>query len=187
MLKDFKRRVREKFSIGLKVNPNLITLVGLIACLVAGIFFAWGELFVGAVFILLGGFFDVLDGAVARECKKETKFGAFIDSVSDRIGEGGIIIGAMWGGYTAFWIFPDWFIGALALLTSFMVSYARARAECIGISMESVGIGERAERMVIVAMGAFLNVLNWAFVVLVIISTITILQRIFHARKVEVN
>ncbi len=166
-----------------EINPNTLTIFGLLLCLASAILFAKQEIFMAGAFLLAGGFFDVLDGLVARENNRITRFGGFLDSVSDRFADAAIIIGAMYGGLTAFSPFPPWFIGALALVGSLMVSYTRARAEAAGTEA-SVGVGERAVRMLIIVVGAFIAEVKWAILLVVIISFITVFQRIAYVRKV---
>ncbi|MDD5617079.1 MAG: archaetidylinositol phosphate synthase [Candidatus Methanoperedens sp.] len=163
------------------VNPNTLTLLGLLISIVAAIFFAMGEVLVAGSLLLLSGFFDALDGAVARENGRTTRFGGFLDSVCDRFADAAILIGAMYGGLTSFPPFPDWFPGSLAIVGSLMVSYTRARAEAAGAAA-SVGIGERAVRMVILILGAFLNMVNWAVLLVIVLSFITVFQRIGFVR-----
>ena len=164
------------------VNPNTLTILGLLISIVAAIFFAMGEVLAGGSLLLFSGLFDVLDGAVARENGRTTRFGGFLDSVCDRFADAAILIGAMYGGLTSFPPFPDWFPGSLAIVGSFMVSYTRARAEAAGAAA-SVGIGERAVRMVILILGAFLNMVNWAVLLVIVISFITVFQRIVFVRS----
>ncbi len=165
------------------VNPNTLTIIGLLLSLISAILFAKREVLWAGAFLLASGFFDVLDGEVARENNRITRFGGFLDSVSDRFADAAVIIGAMYGGLTAFSLFPDWFIGALAIVGSLMVSYARARAEAAGADA-SVGVGDRAVRMLIVVIGAFIDMVNWAILVVAVLSFITVFQRITHVRKV---
>ena len=168
------------------VNPNTLTLLGLLISIVAAIFFAIGAVFAAGSLLLLSGLFDVLDGAVARENGRTTRFGGFLDSVCDRFADAAVLIGAMYGGLTSFPLFPGWFpgwfLGSLALVGSFMVSYTRARAEAAEAAA-SVGIGERAVRMVILILGAFLNMVNWAVLLLIVLSFITVFQRIVFVRR----
>jgi archaetidylinositol phosphate synthase len=165
------------------INPNTLTIFGLLLSLVSAILFAKHEVLAAGAFLLAGGFFDVLDGLVARENNRITRFGGFLDSVSDRFADAAVIIGAMYGGMTAFSPFPSWFIGALAIVGSLMVSYTRARAEAAGAEA-SVGVGERAVRILIIVIGAFIAKVNWAILLVAVISFITVFQRIAYARKV---
>ncbi|MHC1625521.1 MAG: CDP-alcohol phosphatidyltransferase family protein [Methermicoccaceae archaeon] len=195
MFGGFKGKVREKLvSDYLRylsgINPNLITLMGLLACSLSGLYFASHHPVIAGALIILGGFFDIMDGAVARVNSSTTSFGAFLDSICDRVGEGAIIIGAIWGGYTGIPLLqlPDWFLGASVLFMSVMVSYTRARGEALGVSMEGVGVGERPERMLAIAFGAFLyifgfDVLGWVFLLLLVVCTITVVQRVYHIRS----
>jgi len=80
------------------VNPNTLTILGLIISIVAAIFFAMGEVLLAGSLLLLSGLFDVLDGAVARENDRITRFGGFLDSVCDRFADAAVLIGAMYGG-----------------------------------------------------------------------------------------
>ncbi len=179
-IRDALRPLARKFT---AINPNTITIFGLLLSLVSAVLFAEREILAAGAFLLAGGFFDVLDGLVARENNRTTKFGGFLDSVSDRFADAAVIIGAMYGGLTAFYPLPYWFIGALAIVGSLMVSYTRARAEAAGANA-SVGLGERAIRMLIIVAGAFIAEVNWAILLVAIISFITVFQRIAHVRKV---
>ncbi len=165
------------------VNPNTLTLSGLLLSLVSAIFFATHELFLAGVFLLASGFLDALDGLVARENSRITKYGGFLDSVCDRFGDAAVIIGAMYGGITSISIIPGWLIGVVAIVGSLMVSYARARAEAAGADA-SVGVGERAVRMIIITIGAFIDIVNWAILMVALLSFITVIQRIAHVKKV---
>ncbi len=168
------------------VNPNTLTLMGLIISIAAAVYFAAGEVVAAGSILLLSGIFDALDGAVAREKGRTTRFGGFLDSVCDRFADAAVLIGAMYGGLTAFplfsGLFPDWFLGSLAIVGSLMVSYTRARAEAAGVSA-SVGFGERAVRMLILIFGAFLNMVNWAVLLVTVISFFTVFQRIAYVKR----
>jgi archaetidylinositol phosphate synthase len=165
------------------INPNTLTLFGLFLSLVSAIFFAKRELLWAGAFLLASGFFDALDGLVARANNRITRFGGFLDSVCDRFADSAIIIGAMYGGLAQLYSIPYWLTGSLAIFGSLMVSYTRARAEAAGANA-SIGFGDRPVRMIIIILGAFLNVVNWAISLIVVLSFITIFQRIAHVRKV---
>lgn len=187
MFEDLKESTREVLSpLASKIteiNPNTLTLFGLLLSLVSAIFFAKRELLWAGAFLLASGFFDALDGLVARANNRITRFGGFLDSVCDRFADAAIIIGAMFGGLTQLYSIPYWLAGSLAIFASLMVSYTRARAEAAGANA-SIGVGDRPVRMIIIISGAFLNVVNWAISLIVILSFITIFQRIAHVRKV---
>lgn len=166
----------------MKINPNIITVAGLLVSVLAAYFFATGDLLLGGVFIAIGGFVDMLDGAVARKNKLNTPFGGVLDSVVDRFADAVILIGIIYGG------FVDWFIGILTILASITVSYVRARAESEGIEC-NVGIAERPERLVILMAGAFLgyflnpSIMYAAVVIVMVLGYITVAQRLYHTWK----
>jgi len=142
----------------------------------------------GGLLIALSGFVDMLDGAVARNNFQTTKFGGLLDSTADRFADAFILIGIIYGGYV------NWIYGILALHASLTVSYVRARAESEGIKC-NVGIAERAERLVIIMIGAFLSyftnielfnmdLLGIAVVVIMILGYVTVIQRVYHSWKI---
>lgn len=169
-----------------RINPNTVTVLALVFCIAAGLYFAAGNLVIAGFMLLLGGFFDVLDGAVARENNRVTKFGGLLDSVLDRYADAAVFLGIMWGGLAAFppYIENDWFIGGLALTGSLLVSYTRARAEAGGTGILNIGLAERAERIILIILGAFTGLLHWAILVVAVISHLTVLQRMIAARKI---
>ncbi|MBU4536056.1 MAG: CDP-alcohol phosphatidyltransferase family protein [Euryarchaeota archaeon] len=166
----------------IKINPNLITIFGLIVAFLSAYSFALGNLLVGGILIALSGFLDIVDGAVARNNSSITPFGGFLDSTVDRLSDALIIIGIVYGG------FVNWIFGILALHASLTVSYVRARAEVEGIPC-GVGIAERAERLVIIMAGAFLGVLFGeevmliAIILVIVLGYMTVVQRIYHTWK----
>ena len=173
-----------------RVTPNMLTAAGVTLCAVGAILvyfeyrhevlFYW----LGGVAFVVGSLLDILDGALAREGGKQTPFGSFLDSTLDRVGEG-LMLGAI-----ALVFMRDGKELALALATaaiggSFLVPYARAKAEGLGIKGD-VGIGSRAERVVVISTGLFLapwGVLPWAIGVLAVMAWVTVLQRILHVRR----
>jgi len=174
------QRFMEPLAKKVNINPNIITLIGLIISLLAAYAFAMNELLAGGCLILLSGFFDVVDGVVARNNNKKTRFGGFLDSTSDRFADAFIIIGITYGGYVS------WILGVLALLASFSVSYVRARAEVEGIKC-NVGFAERAERLVIIMGGAFLGYfinpffVTIAIILIIVLGFLTVAQRVYHS------
>ena len=182
-LTDWVKPIARIFS---RINPNTVTILALVFCIASGLYFAAGNLVIAGFMLLLGGFFDVLDGAVARENGRVTKFGGLLDSVSDRYADAAVFLGIMWGGHAAFppYIENDWFLGGLALTGSLLVSYTRARAEAGGTGVLNIGVAERAERMILIILGAFLGLLHWAVLVVAVMSHLTVLQRMIAARKI---
>ncbi len=130
---------------------------------------------IGGIFLLVSGFFDIVDGSVARITKQITKKGAFLDSVFDKIAEV-IIFGSIALGQLA-----DSFWCLVALGLSLLVSYTRARAESLGGKLKGIGIGERAERLLIIAIIGMIPVkeaMQWAMIIVSIVAGITLIQRV---------
>lgn len=185
MLNDKLRPQTNKYTnqIGekIEINPNIITMVGLFISIFAGVLFASGNLVAGAVFIIISGFCDMIDGAIARSQNRRTKFGGFLDSTCDRFADAAILLGIAYGG------FVDPILGALAIHASLTVSYVRSRAEQEGIKC-SVGIAERAERLLIIIVGSLLaaifggshTIMLCTIVLLTVLSYITVFQRVYH-------
>jgi archaetidylinositol phosphate synthase len=124
---------------------------------------------------VLSGFFDIVDGSVARITKQMSKKGAFLDSVFDKISEV-IIFGGIALGHLA-----DSFWCLVALGMSLLVSYTRARAESLGGKLKGVGIGERAERLLIIAIIGMIpmrEAMQWAMIIVSIVAGITLAQRV---------
>lgn len=189
---------------GRGVRPDHLTYLGLGISLVAALLLGRGVLLWAAIFIGLAGLCDILDGDVARARGAETRFGAFLDSTLDRLGEGALYAGLAIHYLTrtergAFFVRgafegrAEWgdadgvTLGLLCLavlLLSFLVSYARARAEGLGLDCK-VGVMERPERMLTLAAGAALGhrFLPGVLGVLFILTLVTALQRVYHVWK----
>jgi len=175
------------------LTPNQVSLLGVLSALFSAYLY-WGSQFdvamltVAALFLLISGFFDALDGVLARLYGEVTVFGGFLDSLLDRYADAFVFLGIIFG-----WLKTDpvWmFWGFAALVGSLLVSYSRARAEAAGIKMESVGIAERAERIIILAVATLLSTvpnwadaLGWSMVLLAVLTNLTVLQRVIHFRK----
>jgi archaetidylinositol phosphate synthase len=130
---------------------------------------------VGGILLLLSGFFDIVDGSVARVTRQISKKGAFLDSVFDKVAEV-----AIFGGI-AFGQLADSFWCLIALGMSLLVSYTRARAESLGGKLKGVGIGERAERLLIIAIIGMIpskEAMQWAMIIVSIVAGITLAQRV---------
>jgi archaetidylinositol phosphate synthase len=171
-------------ELGLK--PNHITVMSFCCSLAAAFSFAvasehsLGSTLAGAL-LLLSGLFDATDGSMARLYGEETNFGAFLDSVLDRLSE----IVVYWA--LVYSSLVDWSVGLAGLSGSLMVSYARARSEQLGSNMKGVGIAERPERLIILAGAAFLGQLNLGALLIAVLTSITVLQRVKHARSTMAN
>jgi CDP-diacylglycerol--glycerol-3-phosphate 3-phosphatidyltransferase len=177
-----------KLFIKLKITPNAITTISLLVGAGSGALFALNQPLLAGISLIFCGFLDVIDGKVAHKTNKATLFGAIIDSVVDRYSEFFVYFGLAihFRDHWALWI------TFFAFLGSTMASYTRARAEGLNIECK-VGIMQRAERMVLLSLGAILGSLLNVFDptlmailgVIAVISNITALQRIFHVRNVE--
>src|SRR5690349_18333179 len=173
-----------------RVTPNALTTAGVSLCIVAAVLVpleSRNELlwyWLGAVLFVVGSLLDILDGALARAGGKSTPFGAFLDSTTDRVSEGFMLTAIAY--ILATHHQPVFVAVAMACVAgSFLVSYTRARAEALGLRGD-VGIGSRAERVVVITAGLVLapwGVLPWALVLLVCTAWITVGQRILHVRK----
>lgn len=165
------------------VTPNSLTFLGLAVGLVAAVFFAKGEQLIAGVVLLLCGGFDIIDGAVARAAKKVTAFGGVLDSVVDRYVDFLILIAIAYAGLAEAGLISGWSWVFIAIAGSFMVSYIRSRAEAAGSGKLDVGIAERAERILILAVGAITGYTRYAVVVIAVLTHLTVLQRLIVARR----
>ena len=173
-----------------RVSPNALTTGGVLLCTAAAfaipfedrneLLFYW----LAAVVFVAGSLLDILDGALARAGGKTTPFGAYLDSTTDRVSEGFMLTAIAY-------VFArhgrDVFVAVTmaAVAGSFLVSYTRARAEALGLRGD-VGIGSRAERVVVITAGLVLapwGVLPWAIALLAATAWITVVQRVLHVRK----
>ncbi len=161
-------------------TPNSLTCIGLIFSLIAGVLFGISQPRFAGLVLLMCGFFDIIDGAVARVSGKVSAFGGVLDSVVDRYTEAVIFIGIIFGGVPELGQY-GWLWVVLALVGGFMVSYIRARAEAAGSGKLSVGIAERAERLLILGVGAMLNLTGYAVVLVVILTYFTAVHRLVTA------
>jgi archaetidylinositol phosphate synthase len=135
---------------------------------------------IGSILLLISGFFDVIDGSVARATKQTSKKGAFLDSSFDKISEAIIFIGIAVGNLA------NPILCIIALSLSIIVSYVRARAESLGVELKGIGIGERAERLLIIAiigMVPVIGAMQWAVIVVSVVAGLTLIQRIAVASK----
>jgi CDP-diacylglycerol--glycerol-3-phosphate 3-phosphatidyltransferase len=173
-----------------RVTPNALTTAGVSLCLAAAVIVYFEDhdqllfFWLGAFVFVVGSILDILDGALARAGGKTTPFGSFLDSTTDRVGEGAMLgaialIFSRQGNEVA--------LGATiaAVAGSFLVSYTRAKAEALGLRGD-VGFGSRAERVVVITAGLVLapwGVLQWAIYLLTVTAWLTVLQRILHVRS----
>jgi CDP-diacylglycerol---glycerol-3-phosphate 3-phosphatidyltransferase len=191
-----------------RVHPNALTTLGFFATAGAGFAFHRHAVHAAGFLILLGGFFDILDGRVARLTGLGSKFGAFYDSTLDRISEIVVFLGILSLYNDAEPDGPDlavWWLGdvamiylvMLAMAGSLMISYTRARAEALGLDCK-VGLMPRAERVVLIGGAALFFGLAWqglvlkvVVIILAVLTNLTAFQRIVwvyqHARGVPLD
>lgn len=161
------------------LSPNLLTLVAFIIGMAASFLVSQGILLFGGIVLLLSGLFDLLDGALARAKSQVTKFGAVLDSTLDRVSEALIFLALIY-----FVLYRDSqgvlvILSGAGLASSFMISYVKARAE--GLEIEcNVGLFTRAERIIVLALGLMLNQLVIALTLLLVLSVVTIVQRLYR-------
>ena len=168
-----------------RINPNVLTLMGLVVNTYAAFLFGYatGEnqrrmFFYAGLVIIASGFFDLVDGRVARASNQVTRFGGFFDSVVDRYSDASLFFGLLVfyaRGNRFFYVV----LTALVMTGAVMVSYARARAESL-IGTCRVGFMERPERLVLLIIGALFNVMAPVLWVIAVLSTITVIHRILY-------
>ena len=170
------------------LTPNIVSMLGFSFSIFSAISYLLSInqpwfLLLAVALLLASGFCDVMDGILARTYNQESIFGGFFDSLLDRYSDSTIFIGLIIGGLCD----PIW--GLLALIGSLLVSYSRARAESVGIKMGSVGLMERAERLILLIVSSiiaffWLPALNFGIAILAILSNFTVLERAFHVYRV---
>ena len=195
MLNKFRKRLQpilEKIGLlfsSTGLSPNTFSLIGFVITIISAIIFGINTLkldptinfsAIGSLLLLAGGFFDVIDGSVANITKTTSRKGAFIDSTLDKISETIIFLGIAIGELA------NPILCLVAVSSSLLVSYTRSRAETLGIDLSGVGFGERAERILILAvMGLlpFSHSLEYGVIIVIGISIITVIQRIYKTLK----
>jgi CDP-diacylglycerol--glycerol-3-phosphate 3-phosphatidyltransferase len=173
-----------------RIHPHAVTVTGLLFSVMSGVLFWKGHLVLAGLALILSGVCDVLDGRLARNTQRMTPFGAIFDSTVDRYSEIAVFLGIM-----AF--FDNIVISALVILAiagSLLTSYARARAEGLGIECK-IGLMQRPERITFVAAAAILGppfdslfgterlLMKAAILAIAILANITVIQRVVHVRK----
>ena len=176
-------------SLGL--SPTFWSMIGFAFAILSSVFFGLtnflnqqgiefpSQIF-ASILLLISGFFDIVDGSVARVMKKSSTKGAFLDSNFDKVSEALIFIGIAIGGLS------NPILAMIALSTSILVSYLRAKAESLGIELKGVGIGERAERLLILSICGFIPIsdsIQWGVIIIILISGFSFLQRFRYVLK----
>jgi len=182
-LRDTLKPALEKMGKGFAatgLSPNFWTSVGLGFALLSAIVYGLGiefGLIIGGILLLVSGFFDMVDGQVARVTGKTSKKGSYLDSMFDKIAEVAIFLGILIGGYA------EPYLVFLAITLSLLVSYARAKSDIINVKLQGIGIGERAERLLVIAIIGIIGFMDYAVIIVVIIAGITLIQRMIVTTK----
>jgi len=168
----------------LGLSPNSLTALGFLLWIAASLLY-WGGLsgweWGAAVWVLaVAGYFDVVDGAMARKYANVSKFGGVLDSVLDRLGEIAVYAGLAAGALISFWL------AVWAMSASLMVSYVRARVAAEGVTLKGIGIAERPERLLILGFATLLwplyhGFLFWGVLLVAVLSSVTVLDRVYRA------
>ena len=178
-LKPYLQNIGRAFA-STGISPNVWTVVGLVFAFTASLIYGINveySLILGGIILLVSGFFDIVDGQVARYTNKISKTGGFLDSVFDKIAEVAIFFGILIGGYA------EPYLVFLAITLSLLVSYVRAKADAAQIKLQGIGIGERAERLLVIAIVGIIGFMEIAVVIVVIIASITLIQRLVVMSK----
>ena len=162
------------------LSPNFWTMVGFVFAIISALVYGLGlefGLIIGGILLLVSGFFDMVDGQVARVTGKTSQKGSYLDSMFDKIAEVAIFLGLLVGGYA------EPYLVMLAITLSLLVSYARAKSDALNIKLQGVGIGERAERLLVIAIIGIIGYMEPAVIIVVIIAGITLVQRMIVTAK----
>ena len=172
---------------GLGITPNHLTVLGMTLAGATAYMYTKVPgnrdfLLYSAGMFIVSGFIDAIDGVLARSTGMVTRFGGFFDSVADRYSDAIVYSGIIAAGLCDLWA------GLLALFGSMLVSYARARAEMEGVNMAGIGLAERAERMIFLALCTLATywyplALNYGIIILAALAHLTVLQRSLHFKK----
>jgi CDP-diacylglycerol--glycerol-3-phosphate 3-phosphatidyltransferase len=166
-----------------RITPSALTWLGFILALGAAALVITRHPLAAGFVVLLAGFFDILDGALARHIEQATRFGAVLDSTLDRLSEAVLLLAIL-----VLYVRGEFIIGILlagvALPSSLLVSYIRARAEAVGLECQ-VGLFTRPERVVVLALGLLLSQIDYGFLaialaIIVVFSFVTVGQRLVY-------
>lgn len=183
-------RIGNNFG-SLGLTPTFWSMIGFAFAILSSIFFGLTNFLnqqglefpwqvIASIMLLISGFFDIVDGSVARVMKKTTTRGAFLDSNFDKVSEAIIFIAIAIGGLS------NPILAMIALSTSILVSYLRARAESLGIELKGIGVGERAERLLILAICGLIPIsgsIQWGIIIIILISAFSFIQRFMYVLK----
>lgn len=154
--------------------PNVITALSLVVVFFSGYYYYLGLPYIGAIILVISGFLDLVDGSVAKYTKRTTDLGGFLDSTFDRIGDGIILLGIG--------LSHNLMLCFVIMIGAYLISYMRAKGEALGVKVMGMGIGERAERILIIFVFSFIN-LDIGLYVLLIVIYITVFTRFYYISK----
>lgn len=177
----FFDRPLENLARKIPFHPNVLTIGGFLVTVVASLALV-SNLVLGGILVIIGGLFDVLDGVVARVNGKDSKFGAFLDSVLDRFSDAFILLAVGWNLFNLGNL-SGMALSLFTLVGAFLISYTRARAEGLGENC-SQGLMERPERILLLSLGAITGMIIPVLWVMVLLTQVTVFQRIYHVWKV---
>ena len=164
------------------ITPSAITWMGFLLAVGAALLIVSGQLLAAGLVVLVAGYFDILDGALARYTNRATRFGAILDSTLDRLSEAVVLL-AILVLYAREQLIAQTLLVGVALFGSLLVSYIRARAEALGLECQA-GLFTRAERVIVLALGLLLNQIAYALAIalaiIVVFSFITVAQRLLY-------
>ena len=163
------------------LTPNSLTVIGLLIHAAAALLIINGYFIWAGITVLFSGLFDMLDGALAKNTNRVSKFGAMLDSVSDRMAEALVLFSICYFYSLTGQILPI-LLSFTTLTGSFLTSYIRARAEGLGIDCE-VGWFTRAERVVLISLGLLINQIIVVLAVLTVLTFFTVVERLVHVHK----
>ncbi len=166
-----------RFLARTSITPSIITCFGFLLAVGAAALIVTGHLFAAGFVVLFAGFFDMLDGALARYTNQTTCFGAVLDSILDRLSEAVLLVGILL--YVSDQSSVAVLLVFLALFGSLLVSYIRARAEALDLECQ-VGLFTRAERVIVLVLGLLLNQIVIALAIIVVFSFFTFGQRLIY-------
>jgi CDP-diacylglycerol---glycerol-3-phosphate 3-phosphatidyltransferase len=172
------------------VTPNALSVFGFLLSAATAVLIAFGHQVIAGFVMLFGGYFDIVDGALARQKGQTTRFGAVLDSTFDRLSESVVLLGILvlflFGGeqhlFSLIGREGAVFVVGVALLSFPLVSHVRAKAEALGIDC-TVGIFTRTERVILLALGLWINQLVIILCIIVVLSLVTAGQRLYHVRR----
>jgi CDP-diacylglycerol--glycerol-3-phosphate 3-phosphatidyltransferase len=161
-----------------RVHPNVLTFIGLLINIWAAFLFGYGRFLWAGIVVIGAGLFDMVDGRVARETNRVTRFGGFFDSVLDRYSDLALLVGLLVY-YASINRYFYVVLTAIVMTGTVLISYTRARAENT-IRKCKIGFLERPERVVLIIIGALANRMAPVLWVIAVLSNITVISRIIY-------